>query len=281
MTLPVDEMIAIAQRVADRWITIPGVQAVALGGSLGRVALGTPDMVLDAPGDIDIYIYAQTIPPLDLRLAAIDATGGRDVELDRQFWETEDVWIDAIGGVQIEAMHRSTAWIAANLDRVFTRHQASIGYTTCIVDSVRDSIALADPTDWYAGLQAGARRPYPPELREAIVAKNHPILRSTHASYWDQIASAIRRDDLNSVAHRTTALLASFWDILFALNLALHPGEKRLVAFAEVRCPNRPVHLDAKIRGIMTAIGYPAASLLTLIDALLDDLDACVALVHQ
>ena len=277
MPLPVDEVVTIAQRIADQWISIPGVQAVALGGSLGRVALRASDTVPDAPGDIDLYIYAETIPSVDQRQAAIDATGGREIELDRRFWETDDAWIDSGSGVLIEAMHRSPAWITADLDRVLNQHHASIGYTTSLIDSVRDSVALADPNDWFARLQVDARRPYPPELRDAIIAKNHPILRSIHASYRDQIASAIRRDDLNSVAHRTTALLASFWDILFALNLAFNPGEKRLVAFAELRCPNRPADLEMKIRQIVTALGHPDQELLRLIDALLDDLDVCIA----
>ena len=276
MPLPVDEMVTIAQGIADQWITIPGVQAVALGGSLGRVAHGASDTVLDPPGDIDLYIYADTIPSTDQRWAAIDATGSREIELDRRFWETEDSWIDYGSGVLIEAIHRSPAWITADLDRVLNQHQASIGYTTSLIDSVRDSVALADPNDWFARLQADARRPYPPELRDAIIAKNHPILRLTHASYRDQISSAIHRNDFNSVAHRTTALLASFWDILFALNLAFHPGEKRLVAFADVRCPNRPDDLDEKIRAIVTAISNSTETLLQRIDALLDDLNECI-----
>ncbi len=277
MSRPVDDLMTTAQRVADRWITLPGVQAVALGGSLGRVALGTPDMVLDAPGDIDLYIYAETIRNPDRRLVAIGASGAREIELDRQFWETEDVWVDAETGVQVEAMQRSTAWIQADLDRVLNRHVASIGYTTSIVDSVRDSIVLADPTGWYGRLRDTARYPYPPALRDRIIAKNHPILRSVHNGYRTQIASAIRRDDLNSVAHRTTALLASFWDILFAINLAFHPGEKRLVAFAEVRCPNRPDGLGEKIRGIVQSLGRPEDGLLSQLDGLLNDLDECVS----
>lgn len=277
--MPVPEMLNVAQRIADRWITIPGVVAIAVGGSLGRAMISSPDMVPDSPGDIDLYVYAEESPDPSSRLAAIIDLGSRDIELDRQFWETDDGWIDSDSGILIEAMHRSTAWIATDLDRVLNHHQASIGYTTSLVDSVRDSVALADPTGWFARLQADARRPYPPELRDAIIAKNHPILRSTHASYRDQTASAIRRGDLNSVAHRTTALLASFWDILFAINLAFHPGEKRLVAFAERRCPNRPDDLEGTIRRIIQALGTPDGTLLPLIDALLDDLDGCIARV--
>ncbi len=279
MPLPVVDMVTIAQRIADRWSAIPGVRAVALGGSLGRAAIGWPDMVLGPPGDIDLYVYADNLPDPAKRLAAINDLGGQEIELNRQFWETDDGWIDGVSGVLIEAMHRSTTWIADDLDRVLTRHQASIGYTTSLADSVRDSVALADPTGWFADLQEVARRPYPRELRDAIIAKNRPILRSTHASYHDQIASAVRRDDLNSVAHRTTALLASFWDILFAINLAFHPGEKRLVAFAEIRCPNRPADLGEKIHDIVTAVGKPEGVFLRLIDGLLDDLDVCIAQV--
>lgn len=276
-----DELLALAQSVADRWVRLPGVRAVALGGSLGRAVLGAPERINGQPGDIDLYVYTDDPPSLAFRMDAIRLLTGRAIELDRQFWETDDAWIDGTTGVLIEAMYRNPGWIEQELDRVFVHHQASIGYTPSVADNVHDSVALADPAGWYAALQKRTNEPYPPALRDAIVAKNHPILRDIHASYRAQIGSAIRHDDLNAVAHRLTALLASFWDVLFAINLALHPGEKRLVAFAEARCPNRPAHLEAKIRGGVAVIGTRVGALLPLIDGLLDDLDACIARIRD
>ena len=270
-----DELLTLARSVADRWSTMPGVVAVALGGSLGRAVLGTAESVIGQPGDIDLYVYADEPPPLELRRDAIQSFAGRDVELDRWFWETDDAWIDGPSGALVEVMFRAPGWIEAELDRVFVRHEASIGYTTSLAENVHDSVTLADPTGWYDSLQRRASGPYPPALRDAVVAKNHPILRGTHASYRAQIASAIGRGDDNAVAHRTTALLASFWDILFAINLALHPGEKRLVAFAEQRCPVRPDDLGDQITGIVAAVASPV-DLLPRIDDLLDDLDRCI-----
>ena len=264
----------LAERIARQFVTLPGVVAVALGGSLGRAVPGTAESVIGQPGDVDLYVYAGEPPPLELRRDAVRSLGGRDVELDRRFWETDDAWVDGAAGVLIEVMYRAPGWIEREFERLFVHHEASIGCTTSLADNVHDSVALADPTGWYAALQRLTGEPYPMALRDAIVAKNYPILRGTHASFRDQIASAIRRQDTNAVAHRTTALLTSFWDILFAINLALHPGEKRLVAFAEQRCPNRPDNLGDRISAITTAI--PSPDLLPLLDALLDDLDACI-----
>jgi hypothetical protein len=48
------------------------------------------------------------------------------------------------------------------------------------------------------------------------------------------------RGDAVSVNHRAAAFLASAFDVIFALNRVLHPGEKRLVSYVEASCPLRP-----------------------------------------
>ena len=48
-------------------------------------------------------------------------------------------------------------------------------------------------------------------------------------SFLYQVDKAVERNDLISINHRTTELLASYFDIIFALNEKLHPGEKRLL----------------------------------------------------
>jgi hypothetical protein len=140
---------------------------------------------------------------------------------------------------------------------------------------VLHSQALFDRDGWFASLQARARQPYPDGLRRAIIAKNHPILRRTLSSYMQQLELAIQRDDHHSVNHRVAALLASYFDILFALNRQPHPGEKRLVSYAEALCPLRPPALAQQVEAVAAAVA-PAqqGTLLTQANALLDSLDA-------
>jgi hypothetical protein len=160
-------------------------------------------------------------------------------------------------------MYRSPAWIEDQLDRVLLRHEASIGYSTCFWYNVLHSEALLDPHDRYAGLQRRARVPYPEPLRRAIVAKNYPLLRRNQSSYRAQIALALERRDAFSVQHRVTALLASYFDVWFALAGEPHPGEKRLLAT-----------LPRAEAGLVSAIFESSADcLLASIDALLDRLD--------
>lgn len=84
-----------------------------------------------------------------------------------------------------------------------------LGYSTCPWYNVNASIVLLDSTGWFAQLQQSARQPCPEELRRAIVARSHPILRNTASSHRYQIAGAVRRGDLASLNHRVAALVVA------------------------------------------------------------------------
>ncbi|MCI0605805.1 DUF4037 domain-containing protein [bacterium] len=95
--------------------------------------------------------------------------------------------------------------------------------------------------------------PYPDPLRDAIIARNFPILRNTQSSYLNQIARAIDRRDSTTVHHRITSLLASYFDVLFAVNRVPHPGEKRLIQFAETNCNKLPAQMRADVESLLHA----------------------------
>ncbi|MEL6443202.1 MAG: DUF4037 domain-containing protein [Bacteroidota bacterium] len=251
------------QAVADRYAAFPSVRAVALGGSLATGA-GGPD------ADADLYVYAD--PPLSLneRRSVVPADA-QHAEVGNTFFEPGDEWTDTAGR-RFDAMFRAPSWIEDQLDRVLVRHEASVGTSTCLWHNVRTSAVLFDRDGWYAALRARAQQPYPEPLRQAIVAKNHPLLRTTTASFRYQLARAVDRDDAVSVNHRTTALLASFFDVLFALNRAPHPGEKRLLWHAS-RLPLVPDGFDAQVRTLLLA---SSAERVAAVDALCDGLDALV-----
>ena len=55
------------------------------------------------------------------------------------------------------------------------------------------------------------------------------------------------RNDVNSVNHREAAFIASYFDIIFALNEQLHPGEKRLIQFAKNNCKILPNNFELNL----------------------------------
>jgi len=54
-----------------------------------------------------------------------------------------------------------------------------------------------------------------------------PLLRGSIFSRTKQIEVSVRWGDPVAVQLELTKLLANYFDVLFALNRALHPGEKR------------------------------------------------------
>jgi hypothetical protein len=259
----------LARRLAAAYAGAPEVHAVALGGSRAN-----PAAMADAASDIDLYVYAAADLPLAFRTAVASGAAG-SVELDNRFFEPGDEWVDRDTGVGVDVMFRRPAWIEDQLDRVLVRHEASVGYSTAFWHNVLHSKVLFDRDGWLAALQRRAQAPYPEPLRRAVVAKNQPLLRRNRSSYLRQIERAIARGDGVSVNHRVAAFLASWFDVLFALNRVPHPGEKRLVEIAELECPSAPAGFAGSVRALVAAI--PRGDAAALAAKLTDGLDALLA----
>ena len=262
--MPETTSLTLAHDIAQRYAELPQVEAVALAGS-------QTTGVADDDSDIDLYVYVNADLPLAARAAVARAHAQR-AEVDNQFWEPGDEWIDAATNIHVDVMFRTRAWIAEQLARVLRRHEAAVGYSTCFWYNVVTAQALFDREGWFQRLQEDARQPYPEALRRAIIAKNYPLLRQSLSSYRYQIERAVARNDWVSVNHRVAALLASYFDILFAVNRLLHPGEKRLAAFVETNCRLVPSGMRLQVHDLLGAIAFDQ-SLLQKLDALLDGLD--------
>lgn len=257
----------LAERLADEFIALPGMQAVVLGGSSSS---GSGD----AASDIDLYAFASQPVPLAARQAIAERLGGFSrADWDLNLWDPGDEWFDARTGIEVDLMLWQPRWLEEQLERVLVRHEASLGYSTCFWNTVRQARALRDPQGWFAGLQAEAQVAYPEPLRLAIIAKNHGVLRRVIPAYAHQIEKAVQRGDQVSANHRSAALLASYFDVLFALNRVLHPGEKRLVEFARRACPLLPADFTEDVQELLLTCGRADESLLRAVERLCNHLD--------
>lgn len=264
----------LATRLAALFGELPQVVAVALGGSSASGAA-------DAASDIDLYIYTSAEIPLSTREAVVVQTGGAArADMGLTYFGPGDEWIDAATGSHVDAVYFDADWMAAQVRRAVVEYAPSLGYSTAFWHTVRTSQPLTDRHGWLSALQATAAVPYPEPLRRAIVAYNHPILRGTLSSFRAQLVKALARGDLVSVNHRLAALLASYFDILFAVNRVPHPGEKRLLARAEALCSTLPPDMAADVVATLAAAGAAPGDLLSTLDLLLDRLDEWLSIAQ-
>ncbi|MCK4446531.1 MAG: DUF4037 domain-containing protein [Candidatus Marinimicrobia bacterium] len=260
------EYVNLANKISEQFKIHSAVEAIALGGSQ------TSNSV-DNCSDVDLYIYTNEIIPLDFRNKIVQKFGSIRTDLNLTFWDLGDEWLDKKTGVEVDVIYWDKTWIEEQIDRVLISHQASVGYTTCFWHTVSNSKILFDRRGWFSELQNKCLQPYPKKLRNSIIAKNHPVLRNVIPSYRNQVKKAIERDDFISVNHRIAALLASYFDILFAINHLTNPGEKKILSYALERCTKLPKDLSTQIKDVLQSSGASIDILLSKLDLLLDSLD--------
>ncbi|MFZ5517176.1 MAG: DUF4037 domain-containing protein [Candidatus Zhuqueibacterota bacterium] len=226
----------------------------------------------DKNSDIDLYIYGETMLPLEKRKSLLRNFSDH-MEYNNQYWETGDEGYLRDTNTAVDIMYRNLNWIRGEMERVVFQHQASLGYTTCIWFNVLNSRILFDRNGALAALQKKVSIPYPQALKRNIIRKNYPLLRDSMCSYYHQIEKAIRRIDLISVNHRSAAFFQSYFDILFAVNSMLHPGEKRLVKIIADECHLKPVNFELDVNNIIARLNSTDSKILPALDALIDHLD--------
>jgi predicted nucleotidyltransferase len=257
--------LTLAHQIAAKYAALPQVEAVALSGS-------QTNRVADDRSDIDLYVYVREDIPLEER-ARIAKERSTRADIDNRFAEPGEEWIDADLDIGVDVMFRHLDWIEAQLARVLERHEPSNGYSTAFWHNVHSSEALFDRNGWFQRLQETASQPYPEPLRRAIARRNHLPLRNIISSTYYQLTRAAERNDLVAVNHRVTAILANYFDILFAVNRMPHPGEKRQLQLALERCDKLPAGMEAHVNGLILAIPKGKDELSRHANQLLDALD--------
>ena len=229
--------------IIENFKNIPEVKAIALSGS--RTAKSS-----DETSDYDVYIYSDKDIDTNKRTEIAKKYADK-YEIDNRFFGSGDEWILKNSDIQFDVMYRSREWMENSIENTWVKHYPSIGYSTCFVFNVKNSKSLYDPQGWYKNLQNKVSGEYPEQLSKNIINNNLPLLKNKiSASFYEQVQKALQRKDYVSLNHRIAAFIASYFDVLFAANKVLHPGEKRLVQYTKLHCKKIPENFEADITSI-------------------------------
>ena len=163
------------------------------------------------------------------------------------FGSGDEFFVDELNQ-QLDVMYWGVNWFNDIVENVWVKHYPSNGYTTAFLYTLNNFQIIYDTDNWLLNLQKSIKTEYPKELKENIIKRNIMLMYDKpFASYYEQIEKALKRNDIVSVNHRISAFLASYFDVIFAVNELLHPGEKRLVQYALNNCKILPKDFEENL----------------------------------
>ena len=221
------------------------VEAIALGGSR---ATGRND----ATSDYDVYVYLNGSIDEAVRRRILDKYC-KYMEIGNSFWELEDD-VTLKDGIDMDIIYRNLQDFENTVASIVIDCVPWNGYTTCMWHNLITCKILLDKTGKLHALQEKYQIPYPKKLKENIISNNLKLLSGMLPSFDTQIKKAENRGDLVSVNHRVTEFLASYFDILFALNEMTHPGEKRMQSICSTECHLLPDHFDENLNRLFAGM---------------------------
>lgn len=221
------------------------VEAIALGGSR---ATGRND----EKSDYDVYVYITDSIDEDVRRNILSKYCGY-MEIGNSFWELEDD-VTLKDGIDMDIIYRNMDDFEQMVSSVVMDCTPWNGYTTCMWHNLITSKNVFDKTGKLKELQEKYRIPYPKKLKENIISNNMKLLSGMLPSFDMQIKKAENRGDLVSVNHRVTEFLASYFDIIFALNEMTHPGEKRMQSICSAECKVLPEKFDENLNRLFSGM---------------------------
>lgn len=216
----------------------PQVEAIALGGSRA-------ENHFDETSDYDVYIYITSPVPEQIRRDILSKYCSF-MEIGNHYWEDEDN-CTLNSGCDIDLIYRNMEDFKKEISSVVDDFIPHNGYTTCMWHNLKHSKILFDRNGKFAQFQKQYMIPYPKELKKNIIERNMNLLDGYLPSYSHQIKKMVQRKDLVGINHRVTEFLASYFDVLFALNEQTHPGEKRLMEFCKENCSILPQNFEDNI----------------------------------
>lgn len=167
------------------------------------------------------------------------------------FGSGDEFFVDKLNQ-QLDVMYWNKGWFSQVVENVWQKHYPSNGYTTAFLFTLNNFQIIYDKDNWLINLQKSIKTEYPQELKENIIKRNMMLIKEKpFASYYEQINKAIKRNDFVSINHRIAVFLASYFDIIFAVNELFHPGEKRLIQYAKNNCNILPKDFEENINQLL------------------------------
>ncbi len=259
------ELELILEKLINDFKDIKEVAAISFAGS-------STSKRNDTLSDIDIDIFTYSDISVELR-GKIISRYAEYKEVGNDYWGQGDEFILKNKNIPIDIAYFGIEWIEEVLNNILVNHNASVGYSTCFWYNVKNSEITFDREGRFAKLKEIANCQYPVRLKKNIIKKNYPLLKKNISSYYNQISKAINRNDINSINHRLAGFMASYFDIIFAVNETPHPGEKRLINIIKNKCTKIPKNFDEDINNILKSTGNLDKELLVKLDSLIDSLD--------
>ena len=246
----------ILNEIIEKYKAFPQVRAIALGGS---GTAGTSDKA----SDIDVYVFTEKDIPVEDRLNIVKNLSSKYEVGGEYFGAGDEYFVDELG-TQLDVMFWNVKWFEEVVENVWVKNYPCNGYSTCFLYTLDICKIIYDKDDFLKKLKEKIRTEYPKELQTNIINRNLMLMKKKpFASYYEQIEKALKRNDKVSVNHRITAFLASYFDVIFALNKLLHPGEKRLVTYAKENCKILPKDFEENIEKLLA---QPNEKTLPLLD---------------
>ena len=221
---------------------IDEIQALVLGGSR------TTERI-DEKSDYDFYVYSETGIDQNVRHKIL-SKHCKYFEIGNSYWELEDNG-QLNCGIDFDIIYRNPRQFVKTVADVVENHNPYNGFTTCLWHNVLNSKIIFDKDDMFKKIKERFSIPYPKKLKENIIKRNMALLCDSVVSYDKQIKKAIYRKDLLNLNNRVSAFLASYFDVIFAINELPNPGEKRIMEICLNKCNILPNGFEKNIKDLI------------------------------
>ncbi|WP_409488227.1 hypothetical protein ACK1U3_21575 [Pseudomonas promysalinigenes] len=265
-----EERARVLSEVASLYIFNPNTFAVTVGTS--KLALEDEDL------DVVVYCTDPAKPSSEKALMAAPAGSLSAGQMPQVFNDTCERWLAPSLGVHVDILRRCPLWFSYSIDKLLKYNQIQAGYSTCLLHELETAIPIYDRAGWFAALRDNRLQSfgYPTALKLAVIHKNYTLLNTGKSSWLNKAEISFGKGDILAVFKYCSRFLASYLDILFALNDQYHPGEKHLMDHAML-LPNKPADLRFLVRaflmsqhGDISNIAVAARALIASLGALID-----------
>ncbi len=240
------------QDIFNEFAKFSQVRAMAVGGS--RAVKRNDEF-----SDYDVYVYVTETIPTRERLDILEPHC-RSMVMDNHYREHEDVCI-MDDGIELNIIYREMDGFLEGIARVAEQYEPLDGCTTGMWHSLLTGRIAYDKGGFLAAAKEKYTIPYPQQLKDNIISHHMNLIKYGIPSFMVQMEKAMKRKDMVNINQCTNRFLNSYFDIVFALNEKLHPGEKRLMQICMEECKILPVNFELNIRLLLNSMFKdPAAS---------------------